>query len=102
MNYGNYSMDELANLIINEPDHRVFIDACKAFVERWVNEDHITQDVYDDGVEEAQDEQAIETRDICREEMAQAIDGLAYESASGRHLNSEAYESLMSTARTLG
>ena len=72
MNFRNYSMDELANLIVDEPDQDRFNDAAKAFVSRWLEGTFYTQDELDEKVEAAEEIAEQKGYDDAKEELEES------------------------------
>lgn len=99
MNFRNYSMDELAEFIINEPRQIRFIEGCKAFIEKWFDQKHYSQDEVDELIEanrgEAYDEGYDECRQVCRDEAVECIE-------LNLHLDEAARSNLLPIMKMLG
>ena len=78
MNYRTHSMDELVDALSNERDADRFIEGCKAFIQKFVDDDYVPRHTADEVLErekdKAQESGYQEARDACREEAVRSLD----------------------------
>ena len=99
MNFRNYSMDELAEYITNESEQSRFITACKAFIEKWFDQKHYSQDEVDELIEEAKEEAEQkgydDCRKVCQDEMVERLELMP-------NIDEGPRDQLLHTAKLLG
>lgn len=80
MNYNGFTMDELANVLINEPELERFIEASKQFVQKYKDTTLYTEEQMEEAKEEAFDDgqqqghaEALEESALDIEELLQQL-----------------------------
>ncbi len=96
MSYHNYTLDELGSRLQSEPDHIIFIDMAKEFIQKFYDGDYISPDDLEAKMDEARWEGLQQAQTSCRNEMTE------YLNASSTHIDGDDLENLLSVARTLG
>ncbi len=100
MNYRNHSMDELVDVLTNETDRSRFIEASKAFLQKFVDGNFLDNDERVVIDEAAMDERLNEMQDRCQNEavsiLEDSMDGICQGITGGE------WKALINSMKMLG
>jgi len=74
MNYRNFSMDELSSILQNEPDRCRFIEAAKAFLQKFSEGNFMTDDEMEKIKDDSRDEWCDKMQEQCQKESVQILE----------------------------
>lgn len=100
MNYRNYTMDEMVSVLTNEPDRSRFIEATKAFIEKFVDGHWVTDDELRQIKEDAMDERVDKMQEHCQNEAVQILEDSMLDICNG--LTGQDWKILINSMKMLG
>ncbi len=74
MNYRNHTMDEMVTVLTNEPDRNKFIEAAKAFIEKFVDGHWVTHSELEVIKDDARDDHVDKIQKVCQDEAVRILE----------------------------